>query len=56
LAVLGGLALAAPPETTPITIPAGVVIAIAICLVFTIVFGIAPAPLIHLAQHARLLF
>lgn len=56
LAVLGGLALAAPPETGPITIPPGVGIAIAICLTFTIVFGVAPAPLIHFARHAHLLF
>jgi len=56
LAVLGGLALAAPPETSPIAIPAGVSIALAICLAFTIVFGIAPAPLIHFARHAHLLF
>jgi NADH-quinone oxidoreductase subunit N len=56
LAVLGGLALAAPPETTPIQIPAAVSIALAICLAFTIVFGVDPQPLIHFARHARLFF
>jgi NADH-quinone oxidoreductase subunit N len=56
LAVLGGLALAAPPDTARVEIPAGVSIALAICVAFTIVFGVAPAPLIHFAQHAHLLF
>ncbi len=56
LAVLGGLALAAPPETGRVEIPAGISIALAVCLAFTIVFGVAPAPLIHFAQHAHLLF
>jgi NADH-quinone oxidoreductase subunit N len=56
LAVLGGLAIAAPPEIGPITIPPGVAIALAICLGFTLVFGVDPAPLIHFAQHATLLF
>jgi NADH-quinone oxidoreductase subunit N len=56
LAVLGGLALAAPPETSRIPIPIGISIALAICLAFTIVFGVAPTPLIHFAQHAHLLF
>ncbi len=55
-AALGGLALAAPPETGPIAIPGGITIALAICLAFTIVFGVAPAPLIHFAQHAHLFF
>ncbi|MDQ6615936.1 MAG: NADH-quinone oxidoreductase subunit N [Actinomycetota bacterium] len=56
LAVLGGLALAAPPETGRIEIPAGITIALAICVAFTIVFGVAPTPLIHFARHASLLF
>jgi hypothetical protein len=54
--VLGGLALAAPPETSPIQIPAAISVALAICLGFTIVFGVDPSPLIHFAQHARLFF
>ena len=56
LAVLGGLALAAPPETGRVTIPAGTMIALTICLAFTIVFGVYPTPLIHFAQHAKLFF
>jgi hypothetical protein len=55
-AVLGGLALAAPPDTARVTIPAGVVIALAICLAFTIGFGVYPSPLIHFARHATLFF
>jgi NADH-quinone oxidoreductase subunit N len=54
--VLGGLALAAPPETGRVVVPGGVTIALAICVAFTIAFGFDPAPLIHLAQHAKLLF
>jgi hypothetical protein len=54
--VLGGLALAAPPDTARVTIPAGVVIALAICLAFTIGFGVYPSPLIHFARHATLFF
>ena len=56
LAALGGLALAAPPETGPITIPAGVGVALAVCVAFTIVFGFVPGPLIYFARHATLLF
>ena len=56
LAVLGGLAVAAPPETGRIVIPPGIAIALTVCLAFTIVFGVAPQPLIHFAQHARPLF
>jgi hypothetical protein len=56
LAALGGLALAAPPETGPITIPAGVGVALGVCVAFTIAFGVVPGPLIYLARHATLLF
>jgi formate hydrogenlyase subunit 3/multisubunit Na+/H+ antiporter MnhD subunit len=56
LQVLGGLALADPPETTRIAIPGGITIALAICLGFTIIFGVDPAPLIHFARHATLFF
>ncbi len=54
--MLGGLALAAPPETDRVVIPAGVTIALAICVAFTIVFGVDPSPLIHFARHATLFF
>lgn len=54
--VLGGLAVAAPPETGRVVVPSGVIIALVICIAFTIGFGFYPAPLIHLAQHAKLLF
>jgi hypothetical protein len=56
LAVLGGLALAAPPETGRVVILAGVSIVLAICVAFTIVFGVDPSPLIHFARHATLSF
>ncbi|HEX3540511.1 MAG TPA: NADH-quinone oxidoreductase subunit N [Acidimicrobiales bacterium] len=56
LAVLGGLALAAPPETTTVVIPSAVTIALTICLAFTVGFGIWPTPLIDLARHATLFF
>ena len=56
LGVFGGLALAAPPETTPITIPAGIGIVLAVCVAFTVILGIVPAPLIHFARHATLFF
>jgi NADH-quinone oxidoreductase subunit N len=56
LGVLAGLALAAPPETTPIIVPTGIGIALGVCLAFTIVLGIWPAPLIHFARHATLFF
>ncbi|MDQ1367686.1 MAG: NADH-quinone oxidoreductase subunit, partial [Acidimicrobiaceae bacterium] len=56
LQVLGGLALADPPETTRISIPAGITIALTICVGFTIIFGVDPAPLIHFARHATPFF
>ncbi|MDP9073264.1 MAG: NADH-quinone oxidoreductase subunit N, partial [Actinomycetota bacterium] len=56
LGVLGGLALAAPPETGRITIPTGVAIALGVCVGFTVVFGFIPGPLIYFARHATLLF
>jgi NADH-quinone oxidoreductase subunit N len=52
----GGVAVAAPPETGRITIPAAVGIALALCVIFTIVVGIAPAPMIDVAKKATLLF
>ena len=56
VAVLGGLALVAPPETDNIVVPPGITIALTICVAFTIVFGVDPGPLIHFAQHATMLF
>jgi NADH-quinone oxidoreductase subunit N len=56
LPVLGGLALAEPPATDRIQIPAGITVALAICLAVTIVFGVYPTPLIHFARHATLFF
>ncbi len=53
---LGGLAVAAPPETGTITIPPTVAVALFICVGFTVVLGVAPAPLIHFAKQATLLF
>ncbi len=54
--VLGGLALADPPETTRIPIPATIYIALFFCVGFTVVFGVWPAPMIHFARHATLFF
>jgi NADH-quinone oxidoreductase subunit N len=51
----GGVALAAP-ETGQIVIPAGIGVALALCVAFTIVIGVAPAPIISFARHATLLF
>lgn len=56
VAVLGGLALADPPETSRIPIPGAIYIALAICIGFTVVFGVWPAPMIHFARHATLFF
>ena len=56
VAVLGGLALADPPETSRIPIPGTIYIALAICIGFTIIFGVWPAPMIHFARHATLFF
>jgi NADH-quinone oxidoreductase subunit N len=53
---VGGVAIAAPPEVGRITIPAGIGIALAICVAFTIAFGIVPAPVIGFARRAVLLF
>jgi NADH-quinone oxidoreductase subunit N len=53
---LGGVAVAAPPETGRIVIPTGVGIALALCVAFTIAIGVAPAPIIGFARHATLLF
>jgi NADH-quinone oxidoreductase subunit N len=50
------MAVAAPPETGRLTIPVGVGIALAICVVFTIVVGIVPGPVIDFARKATLLF
>jgi NADH-quinone oxidoreductase subunit N len=52
----GGVAVAAPPETGRIVIPAGIGIALALCVAFTIAIGVAPAPIIGFARHATLLF
>jgi NADH-quinone oxidoreductase subunit N len=56
VAGLGSGAVAAPPATGRIAIPVGVGIALAVCAVFTVVFGIVPAPVIGFARHATLLF
>jgi NADH:ubiquinone oxidoreductase subunit 2 (subunit N) len=50
----GGVAVAA--ETRRITIPVTVGVALALCAAFTIVLGIAPAPMIDVAKKATLLF
>lgn len=55
-AVLGGVALAAPPETGQVVVPRTVAVALVICVAFTIIFGVYPTPLIHFAKHAVLLF
>ena len=52
----GGVVVAAPPATRQLVIPAGTAIALAICVAFTIVFGLVPAPVIDFAKHATLLF
>jgi NADH-quinone oxidoreductase subunit N len=56
VAGLGGLAVAAPPEIGTITIPVGVGVALGACLAFTIAMGLVPAPIIHFARQATLLF
>lgn len=48
--------LTAPAIQRTIEIPATITIAIGICVAFTLAFGIYPAPLIHLAERAGLLF
>jgi NADH-quinone oxidoreductase subunit N len=53
---VGGVAVAALPETGRITIPVGVGIALAICVAFTIAIGVVPAPVISFARRATLLF
>jgi NADH-quinone oxidoreductase subunit N len=50
----GGVAVAT--ETGRITIPVTVGVALALCAAFTIVLGIAPAPMIDVAKKATLLF
>jgi len=52
----GGLAVATPPETRRILIPAGIAITLAVSVAFTIAFGIVPAPVIAFARRAMLLF
>jgi NADH-quinone oxidoreductase subunit N len=55
-AVGATVAVAAPAETSRITIPVGVGIALAICVAFTVVVGIVPGPVIDFARKATLLF
>jgi len=56
----GATALVARAQTAVstgrITIPATVGICLALCLAFTVVFGLAPAPIIGFARKATLLF
>jgi hypothetical protein len=49
-------AVAARPATGRIVIPVGTGIALAICLVYTIVAGVIPSPVIGFARRATLLF
>jgi NADH-quinone oxidoreductase subunit N len=50
------VAVAAPPETGRITIPGALGVALALCLAFTVVVGVVPAPVIDFARRATLLF
>ena len=43
-------------RTRPITVPVATGVVIVACVVFTVVFGIYPSPLIHVAEKATLLF
>jgi NADH-quinone oxidoreductase subunit N len=52
----GSVAVAAPAETDRITIPAAMGVALVLCVGFTLVMGIAPAPMIDVAKKATLLF
>jgi NADH-quinone oxidoreductase subunit N len=47
----GGVAVA-----TRVVVPVTTGVVIAVCVVFTVAFGIVPGPFIHLAEHASLLF
>jgi NADH-quinone oxidoreductase subunit N len=52
----GGVAVATRQATGRIVIPVGAGIALAICLVYTIVVGVVPSPVIGFARRATLLF
>jgi hypothetical protein len=56
--LLAGDAPAPTTEATPsvVKVPALTSVAIGACLAVTVVFGIAPGPLLDFAQHATLLF
>jgi NADH:ubiquinone oxidoreductase subunit 2 (subunit N) len=56
--VLADEPTAASGEATPSVVPVPVLtwIAISICLAATVVFGLAPGPLLDFAKHASLLF
>ena len=56
--LLAGEAPAATGEETPsvVRVPLLTAVAIGICVAFTVVFGIVPAPLLDFANHATLLF
>jgi NADH-quinone oxidoreductase subunit N len=56
--LLAGDAPAPTTEVTPsvVKVPALTSLAIGTCLAFTIVFGVAPGPLLDFAKHATLLF
>jgi NADH:ubiquinone oxidoreductase subunit 2 (subunit N) len=41
---------------TRVVVPVTTGVVIAVCVVFTVAFGIVPGPFIHLAEHASLLF
>jgi NADH-quinone oxidoreductase subunit N len=51
-----GGAVAVAADTRRITIPVALGVALALCAAFTIVVGIAPAPMIDVAKKATLLF
>jgi NADH-quinone oxidoreductase subunit N len=47
---------AAQAGPTPVRVPPMAAVAIALCVGFTIAFGVAPGPLLDMANHAQLLF
>ena len=52
----GGTATLLQTTRTVVAVPTTLTVAITLCVAFTVVFGIIPGPMIHLAEKATLLF
>lgn len=52
----GGVATLVGAARVAVAVPTTLTVAVALCVAFTVVFGIVPGPMIHLAEKATLLF